>query len=89
MTKTEIPKKIYLVTDSRTHQLIGIFDEQHSDKFFTPGNVLMDGKLYIGGVKFAKNEYASWNLTLNKEYTDSRIRVSKSRVSNIKKKEGF
>ena len=86
MTKAKTPKKIHLVTDSRTHQLIGIFDERHSDKFFTPGNVLMGGKLYVGGIKFAKDEYASWNLTLNKEYPDSRIKVSKSRIT--KKKEG-
>ena len=87
MTKTEIPKKVNLVTDSKTHRLIGIFDEQHSDKFFTSFNVLVGGKLYVGGIKFAKDEYASWNLTLNKEFPDSRIKVSKSRIT--KKKEGF
>ena len=86
MAKTESLKKIHLVTDSKTHQLIGIFDEQHSDKFFTSGDVLMGDKLYVGGIKFAKDEYASWTLTLNKEYPDSRRKVSKSRVT--KKKEG-
>lgn len=83
----EVPKKIHIVTDHKTHQLIGIFDKEHSDKFFTGTDVLIGGKVIKGGLKFTKDEYVIWNIELNKEFTDSRIRVSNSKSST--KKEGF
>ena len=68
-----------LVVDRKTHQLIGIFDDKDKDKFFVGGDVIMDGKLFKNGVKYAKDEYIIWNIELNKEYKDCRIRVSDGR----------
>ena len=65
-----------LVVDRKTHQLIGIFDDKNKDKFFVGGNVIMDGELFKNGIKLVKDEYIIWNIELNKEYTDCRIRVS-------------
>ena len=65
-----------LVVDRKTHQLIGIFDDKDKDKFFVGGDVIMDGKLFKNGVKYAKDEYIIWNIELNKEYKDCRIQVS-------------
>ena len=65
-----------LVVDRETHQLIGIFDDKDKDKFFVGGDIIMDGKLFKNGVFYAKDEYIIWNIELNKEYKDCRIRVS-------------
>ena len=68
--------ELKLVVDCKTHQLIGIFDVDNADKFYVSGDVIMDGKLFKNGVKYAKDEYIIWNIELNKEYEDCRIRVS-------------
>ena len=73
----EARKEVNLVADRKTHRLIGIFDDEHSDKFYSGGNVVMGDKLYIGGIKLAKDEYRIWRIGLNEEHTDSKIRVSK------------
>jgi hypothetical protein len=64
------------VVDSKTHQLIGIFDIKVADKFHVSGDVVIDDKLFKNGVKYAKDEYIIWNIELNKEYKDCRIQVS-------------
>ena len=73
-----------LVVDRKTQQLIGIFDDKGAEKFHVSGDVIMDGKLFKNGVKYAKDEYIIWNIELNKEYTDCRIRVS-DRIHHKKK----
>jgi hypothetical protein len=65
-----------LVVDRETHQLIGIFDDKDKDKFFVGGDIIMDGELFKNGIKLVKDEYIIWNIELNKEYKDCRIRVS-------------
>ena len=77
---------LHLVVDHKTHRLVGIFDDEHRDKFYTYGDVIFDGKVYSGGVLFGKDEHDIWNIELNKEYTDCRIHVS-DRIRN--KKKGF
>ena len=67
---------LHLVVDRKTHQLIGIFDDKGKDKFYVGGGVIMDGELFKNGVKYAKDEYIIWNIELNKEHIDCRIRVS-------------
>jgi hypothetical protein len=79
--------KIYVVSDWKTHQLIGLFDDEHAGKFFTGADVLVGDKLFENGIKFPKDKYRIWELEPNKEFADSRIRVSKARIT--KKKEGF
>ena len=83
--------KIYVVSDWKTHQLIGLFDDEHAGKFFTGADVLAGNKLFENGIKFAKDGYKIWELELNKEFADSRLRISlrisKARIT--KKKEGF
>jgi hypothetical protein len=78
-------KKIYVVSDSKTHRLIGLFDDEHAGKFFTGADVLAGNKLFENGIKFAKDGYKIWELELNGELTDSRLRISKARIT--KKKE--
>ena len=73
-----------IVVDRKTHQLIGIFDDKNKDKFFVGGNVIMDGELFKNGILLVKDEYIVWNIELNKEYTDSKIRVS-NRIYREKK----
>ena len=68
--------ELKLVVDRKTHQLIGIFDVKSTDKFHISGDVVIDDKLFKNGVKYAKDEYIIWNIELNKEYKDCRIRVS-------------
>ena len=77
--------ELKLVVDRKTHKLIGIFDDDGKDKFYVGGDVIMDGKLFKNGVFYAKDEYTIWNIELNKEYEDCRIRVS-YRVDREKKK---
>ena len=77
--------KIYVVSDSKTHRLIGLFDDEHAGKFFTGADVLAGNKLFENGIKFAKDGYRIWELELNGELTDSRLRISKARIT--KKKE--
>lgn len=67
---------LHLVVDHKTHRLIGIFDDENRDKFYIKGDVIFGGKLYNGGVSYAKDEYDIWNIELNKEYRDCRIHVS-------------
>ena len=68
--------ELKLVVDCKTHQLIGIFDINSADKFYVSGDVIMDGKLFKNGVKYAKDEYIIWNIEINKEYENCSIRVS-------------
>ena len=79
--------KIYVVSDWKTHQLIGLFDDEHAGKFFTGADVLAGNKLFENGIKFAKDDYRIWELELNGELTDSRLRISKASIT--KKKAGF
>ena len=81
----EYPKKIDMVTDRKTHQLIGIFDDKHSDRFFTGVDVRVGDHVIKGGIKASKNEYTIWTLAFNKEFPDSRIKVSKAKASAKKR----
>ena len=45
--------ELKLVVDSKTHKLIGIFDDDGKDKFYVGGDVIMDGKLFKIGVFYA------------------------------------
>lgn len=81
------PKKIDLVTDRKTHQLIGIFDDKYSDRFFIGLNVRVGDHIIKGGIKVSKNEYTIWTLAFNKEFAGSGIKVSKAKASV--KKRGF
>ena len=76
--------ELNLVVDRKTHQLIGIYDDKNKDKFLVGGNVIMDGELFKNGILLVKDEYIVWNIELNKEYTDSKIRVS-NRIYREKK----
>ena len=82
-----VRNKIYVVSDSKTHRLIGLFDDEHVGKFFVGADALIGNKLFENGIKFAKDGYKIWELELNGELTDSRLRISKARIT--KKKEGF
>ena len=81
----EPPKKISVVTDRKTHQLIGMFDDKHSDRFFTGVDVRVGDQVIKGGIKFSKDEYTIWTLTLNKEFAGSGIKVSKAKASAKKR----
>ena len=81
----EPPKKIDMVTDRKTHQLIGIFDDKHSDRFFTGVDVRVGDHVIKGGIKASKNEYTIWTLAFNTEFPDSRIKVSKAKASAKKR----
>ena len=65
-----------LVVDEKTHRLIGIFDKKHSRKFFTGGDIVIDGQLFRGGVLYVKDKYRIWGIEINKEYKDCDIYVS-------------
>ena len=84
-----MPKdKIYVVVDYKTRRLIGLFDDEHAGKFFVGVRVLVGDKVFENGIKFPKDGYRILELELNKEFADSRIRVST--VWLAKKKEmGF
>ncbi len=83
-----VRNKIYVVSDSKTHRLIGLFDDEHVGKFFVGADALIGNKLFENGIKFAKDDYGIWELELNKEFADSRIRVLEARITK-KKEEGF
>ena len=77
--------EIYMVTDRKTHRLIGLFDDEHSDKFYVGADIRIGEKIYKGGMKLVKEEYRIWSLTLNVERMESTLKVSKAR--DIKEKE--
>ena len=76
--------KIYVVVDYKTRRLIGLFDDEHADKFFVGGRVVVGDKVFENGIKFPKDDYRIWEFELNKEFADSRIRVSTVRLATKK-----
>ena len=77
--------RVDVVTDRKTHRLIGIFDDEHSDKFYVRAGIRVGGTIYKGGMKLVKEEYQIWSLILNEERMESTLKVMK--VRNTKEKE--